>query len=193
MREVIKKVLTEAKHPAVMSSFGKDSMLLLSLIREVTDITKIPILWFKVDRTLKQTEFAKRIIRDWDLQVFSYYPADRYFMTFNGRTVLVDEYAFGQHRHANVIEVDKPRPLSAMRTPEMSHVWDVIFHGGKDSDEIPPLPDGSMLGAARVYAPLRTLGDADVWKQIKELNVPYDELRYAGDDSRDDGILEAAA
>lgn len=192
MREAIKEILDGAKRPAMLCSFGKDSMLLLSLLREITDITKLPLLWFRADRTAKQLEFGKRIIRDWNLQAFSYYPADRYFTELNGRTVLVDEYAFGQHRHANVVEA-KPRPLSAMRTPEMSHVWDVIFHGGKDSDEIPPMPDGSMLGAARFYAPLRTLSDEDVWGQIHRLSVPYDELRYSGDDSRDDGVLEAAA
>jgi len=193
--EQVRALMSESAHPAMLCSFGKDSMLLLSILRKVRK--DFPLIWLRTDRNSQQMEFAKRIINDWDLHVFSFPPADVYAVPGS----MIYEYAFGAQRFPVVVDIEKGTKcslnLDSLRLPRVSHIWDVLFIGVKDSDYHPLLgygkeffpANGYQLGNAKVYAPLREMTDDQVWQSIRELNVPVDEQRYAGDDSRDDGTL----
>jgi phosphoadenosine phosphosulfate reductase len=70
-KELIKNSLEKYDKVAVASSFGKDSMVLLHLVRQVNPNVKV----FGVfsDTEFKETyEFADKIIKDWDLDFTRY-------------------------------------------------------------------------------------------------------------------------
>lgn len=199
-RETVRRVLATAKRPALMWSGGKESQLLLWLIREV--VKDIPLLWFRTDREPAQTKFAKQMIHDFNLQVFSYAPAEVYFVPNGDEITLIHEYSFGRNRFPSLIDIECGEKcslkLDPMRTLQMSHVWDAIFLGVRDDDHHLILgqgqdflpEDGYWLGDAQVYSPLRKMSEENVWDAINELHVPVDRQRYSGDESRDDGTLK---
>lgn len=198
-RQIIREVLQQAQHPAVMLSGGKDSMLLLSLAREVKDV---PCLWFRSGMTHEQERFTKRMIMEWNLDVWCWEPADVYVIPNDEGLSLIKEQAFGPHRFPVVVDIVEGErciaDVSTERTPQLyPHFTDILI-GYKDTDYHWSLggsgfcpPDGWMLGRAKMFAPLRHLSDAEVWKAIRELNVPVDEERYAGDEAKDGGQVSA--
>lgn len=191
-RQIIKEVLDRAECPALLCSFGKDSMLLLSLIREVK---QIPLIWFRSGLSSEQERFAKQIIRDWDLIVWSWEPSDVYVLPNDKGFTLVREQAFGVHRLPLLTDIEPGSKcvfsFPAVRTRSLFPHFDYIFAGWRDSDPDgegcywitgpTPFPeDGYSLGKAKVYAPLRHLKDSEVWQAIRELNVPVAD-RYQGE------------
>lgn len=183
-RQNIREALNTAQCPAVMSSFGKDSLLLLTLVREQR--TDIPVLWFKAATNSEQQRFARQIIREWNLVVYSYYPADVYLLTDNDNASLIQEYSFGDSRLPVVsdITVGETCSITAIpqRTPQLFLPFDLILTGYKDSDEhwlkggAELFPPDYKLGRAKICAPIRHLTDAQVREAIYNLGVPYQEI-----------------
>lgn len=182
-RSKVREALATAQCPAVLSSFGKDSMLLLTLAREVCDPA---VLWFR-DGT--DESFAKSVIRDWHLTAFSWGVADQYLLVFGDKVALIAEYSFGDDRLpvlTDVVEGTVPVPTTP-RTPKLYTPFDVILWGAKDVDshwvkgDGKFKEDGFMLGRARVFAPIRHLNDEQVLTELKRLGTPYrtesDELQ----------------
>src|SRR5689334_11212119 len=91
--KMVEEALTGSQAPAVLSSFGKDSLLLLWLARQ--HHPDIPVIWF---RTGQDERHPRRIIRDWGLTAFSWAPAAMYVLEDGERRTLVHEYGFGPHR-----------------------------------------------------------------------------------------------
>ena len=199
VRSLISEWLNIATSPVLLCSFGKDSMLLLSLIREVKDI---PLIWYRSDLIVSQREFAERIIIEWDLTVFGYAPAVRYFLPNGNGLSLINDYSMSNDRFPVVVDVEHSDrcclTISQQRTPFFSYDFDVTFTGYKNTDThlifegLEVLPeDGFQFGGTKFYAPLRDLTDEDVWTLIRELKVPFDEKRYAGNDSFNPDLLLA--
>lgn len=191
-REIVREVLGAAEHPAVLSSFGKDSMLLLSLVREVKNI---PVIWFRP----QDERFAKKIILDWDLEVWSWEPSDVYVLPNIEGLSLIREQAFGNHRFPVVVDIEEGEQCMAdvfpQRTPELFPHFDVLLIGYKDSDLHWTLggsgfcpPDGWQLGKSKVFAPLRHLTDEQIWQAIREKEIPYDVDRYDHQGSDPDSV-----
>lgn len=183
-RRKVQQVLATAKCPAVLSSFGKDSMLLLSLAREVCDFS---VLWFR-DGT--DESFAKSIIRDWNLTVFSWAPADIYLLTNGERQAMISEYSFGEDKLPMLTDLapgEKMTVQLSIHTAPLYPPFDVILWGAKDVDSHwvkgagKFKEDGFQLGGAKVYAPLRHLTDDEVRAGLDRLGVQYrtesDELQ----------------
>jgi hypothetical protein len=193
-RQIIREVLAGATNPAVFCSFGKDSMLLLSLVREIKP--DVSVLWF---RSGGREDFAKRVIMDWDLDVWSWEPADVYVLPNENGLSVVREQSFGLQRFPVVLDVEEGNRCIADFMPGRTSVlyphFDVLFLGYRDSDEHWVLggkgfcpEDGWALGKAKVYAPLRHMNDGQVWAAIKELSVPVDEERYFHDGNDPDSL-----
>lgn len=181
-RETIKAALSGVKAPAVMWSGGKDSMLLLSLVREI-DKT-IPCIWFRTPNA-----FACRMIMEWGLEAWCWEPADVYVVPNDKGLTLVREQAFGAQRFPVLLDIEAGTQCIAdvlpKRTPRLFPHFDVILSGYRNSDYHWSLggrgffpADGWSLGQAKVIAPLRHLTDAQVWAEIKAAGVPYDVERY---------------
>jgi hypothetical protein len=181
-REKIREALTGAKRPCVMSSFGKDSVLLLSLIREITD--EFDVFWFRPEG---KNDFALSLILEWDLTVYSYLPSDRFFIPSGAGIALVSDYSINGHPFPVLTDIAPGEAcslkLSKERTPYFTFPWDAVFWGLKRCDTHPALEGIKLEGdfdfaGARFVAPLWEMTDEEVWDAISTLGVPFDERRY---------------
>lgn len=184
-RQIIRDALEGAECPAVLWSGGKDSQLLLRLVHEIRP--GVPVIWFRAG--LAEQRFARRMIIELDLHVWSWQPSDVYVLPNGKGFSLIREQAFGAHTLPVVADIETGERCVAeivtQRTPALYPHFDRILIGYKDSDSHEVLggsgfcpADGWELGKALVFAPLRHMDDAQVWAVIAELNVPVDAERY---------------
>jgi hypothetical protein len=170
-----RNILEDAVTPAALISFGKDSMLLLELMREVrTD--------FDVIHFGPVSKFAENIIKQYDLTVYSWNPAQRSILIDGDTTVLVDDYSFGGELMPVIQDIepndvccgtvnDKP-PLM-----DWAYNWSDTFLGWKATDSHPifanqpHIIDGMPFGNTKLYAPLRDLTDSDVFQALFERGI----------------------
>lgn len=203
VRNHIQAILETAKRPAVLCSFGKESVLLL---HEVCKFCNPAVIWLKGDLTPAQKEFPYQMIRDWNLTVFSLTPSMRYPVPApTGEWSIVSEHEFSGSPIPIVRDLihDEKRCLLKIdldRSPGVPWPFDVIFTGWKDADRHPLLggvipypPDGVEIGGARWYAPLRDLTDVDVWAAIYELGLPFNKAKYEGNDRADPDCVIACS
>lgn len=196
-RQIIKEVLAAAAHPAVLWSGGKDSQLLLALVREVNPF--VPAIWFRSGLTAEQQAFAKSQILALDLEVWSWQPSDAYIVPNGDSLSLVREQAFGSQAFPVLSDIEDGETciadIATERTPQLYPHFDAYFIGWKDSDIHPALganpfpPDGGTLGKGKLYGPLRHMSDAQVWAAIREMNIPYDRARYEEGGADPDTVL----
>lgn len=184
VRQQIRELLAASQSPAVLCSFGKDSLLLLALVREVR--SDVPVIWFRDAATPETTKYARRLIREWNLNVYSYHPADVYLLADGEHTSLIQEYSFGEHQVPLVIDLEQGEACSlamfAERTPQLFLPFDLLLTGFKDADDhwlrggAEMFQAGLRFGRAQVVAPIRHLTDEQVRAALVELNIPYKEL-----------------
>lgn len=178
-RKKIREVLATAQCPAVLCSFGRDSLLLLALVREICP--DVRVIWF---RTGNSESFPKQIMREWGVVGLSPSPATvTLLVSPEGDISLVPEYDFAGDRLPVVHDVTPSDRcmfnIFPTRTPNLFHPWDVLLVGWKDSDthwllgQTPLKEDGFMLGRAKVFAPLRHMTDDQVRAAVIDLQLPY--------------------
>ncbi len=169
MKEKIQKILSKAKNPCVLVSFGKDSLVLL---KTILDMGYSPdILWFRDHLN----PFAERIIREWDLTVKGYAPAVRYQV----ENTVVSEYAVGNARLPLLQDIsENGKPVGMVTTPQFAYSWDYTLFGYRKTDTHPLIGRGLepeiTLGPTELIAPMYDLADADVFSLIDELNIPHE-------------------
>jgi 3'-phosphoadenosine 5'-phosphosulfate sulfotransferase (PAPS reductase)/FAD synthetase len=178
-RQTIRTALATAQSPAVLCSFGKDSMLVLALVRELRPDT--PVIWF---RTGTDERFAKRVIREWGLTAYSPSPADVYLLTDGQEQTIIHEYAFGGARLPVVVDLADGEICSLTRfprrTPTMVYPFDVVFTGYKDCDTHWLKGDASMfagnqrLDRAQIITPIRHMTDEQVRAALQDLRIPIE-------------------
>jgi len=180
--------------PAVMCSFGKDSMVLLHLIREI--VPWMPVIYHRQPWFPAKNEFADSVIRSMGLEVHDYPPAMCGVKYTKDRLELVARYPFGNAGLDLPLNTEEPLPrrdfvcglkdwLERPKTGAMSLPWTTVFIGHKSSDidpmdgELPLRSDRVAAGGIDIVFPLRDWTDADVWDYIEENKVAYDKRRYA--------------
>lgn len=188
---------------AVMSSFGKDSMVMLHLIRE--NLTRdplsahqfpMPVIHHRHPWFPHKNEFADKIIRSWALEVFDYLPLACGVKAKPEKIELVARYPFGYSAVDIPVNTEDPLPrrdyvcgLKWILRPKQAAMlwdWDTVFIGHKSSDvdpyegAVPLKHDAADVGEVSVVFPLRHWTDDDVWRYIEENHVEYDRRRYAG-------------
>lgn len=168
-RDYITETLATAKFPAVFTSFGKDSLLLMAYAPNATLYHFGPL-----------SEFAQHYIMDNDLTVFSYAPADRYLVeTENGKLAMIDEYAVNGLRIPTITDVVEGgncrHGVPTNRTMSFRFPHDVALWGYKASDFIPAivlqLEKETVLGDCRYIAPLYEMTDVDVYEALETLEI----------------------
>jgi hypothetical protein len=188
---------------AIMWSSGKDSMVLLHLIRELlpgselrTHKYPIPIIWHRHPWFPAKNEFGEDIVRSWNLEVYDFPPLACGVKCKPERIELVARYPFGgggMDLPINTVEPLKKRDfvcglewLNRPKSATFKWPWQTVFIGHKDSDIDPyegPVPlehDAADAGGVNLVFPLRRWTDDDIWQYIEENHVPFDKRRYAG-------------
>lgn len=171
MKEVIEQVFAKAKNPALLCSFGKDSLVLLKTVLDMGH--KPTILWFRDHLNL----FAEKIIREWDLTILSYAPTVRYQVD----STVVSEYAVGGARLPLLQDISEHgKPVGCSTTPQFNYPFDYSLFGYRKTD-CHPLVSTTFesefeLGPTKMVAPLYDLSDEDVFNLIDELKIPYEKI-----------------
>ena len=189
----LRDVLSESNKPVLMSSFGKDSMVMLHLVRQIENV---PVIFFKEPFFPKKYSFANRIIEDWNLAVYEYPPFATNTVARNGTFEVINYYSLkdnvilylptgiekykeGENFACSRFDfVDKPL------VKNYSFPWDLILVGHKSSDVCPILGEVPLKEMTIKYPsfscsmPLKDWTDKDIWDYIEENDVPYNERRY---------------
>jgi Phosphoadenosine phosphosulfate reductase family len=201
-KRVIQMVMTNYSKPVLMCSFGKDSMVLLHLVREVAD-QNIPILFHRDPWFSAKYEFAEKVIRDWELIVFDYPPVSVSMWQGKSIVAFTNHYQIGLDPKTkkptalalpkNIVDPEPNKPWLCGRRDFLNrpvayfnYPWDVtlIAHKSSDVDQIAgsvPLScdikqnDASGPDAA---FPLRHWTDEDVWNYTEEHSLPVQDTRY---------------
>lgn len=195
-------ILKASPKPIVLCSFGKDSMVMLHLLRRLRP--DLPVLFFREPFFPKKYAFANSVIEKWGLSVYDFPPFSTDFMYRNGVVEIgnwhnayknawlylptgVCGYGEGEDFLCSVEDLlKKPRVIWH------SFPWDTVFIGHKNGDRDP------MLGTTRltertvkarqmtIALPLMDWSDADVWDYTVRYKVPFNSRRY----DKDNGFRE---
>jgi hypothetical protein len=197
-----------AGQAVLLCSFGKDSMVLLDLIRQVLPRRELnchsyplPVIYHRHPYFPAKQEFAEGVIRSWALEVYDFPPLacgvkakmgdGRSEM---GRLELVTRYQVGSGAIDVPMNTEAPierRPfvcglqwLTRPKTLGAQWPWSTVFIGHKNSDVDPyegpvPLKDDRVHTAGvDAVFPLRHWTDDDVWDYTAQNALPYDARRY---------------
>lgn len=191
--EFIEKIIKGYKNPAIMCSFGKDSMVMLHLIRSMG--YELPVIFHREPFFPEKYEFANKIIQEWGLTVYDYPPIDTAVFKKNGFVEIINYYQARKKTimlPTGIIEPDYTKKYLCGLTDLLqkplgnyTYKWDVVFIGHKSSD-VDPLQGSVKLhldlkinaGSVDLAFPLRNWTDDDIWDYMEKNNVPYQENRY---------------
>lgn len=202
-KNVLLAGMQQYRRPCVLWSGGKDSMVLLHMLRDLYG--DLPVVCYREPWMPEKQAFVNRVISEWGLTVWDYAPSAVALCKGNGRIDVIQHYQIGQTammlargtEPLDEVAADGPtlgcgstwlcgrdtflsRPLGTFNFP-----WDAMFIGHKSSD-VDPTSGGVPLavdvmdtpGTAAAVYPLREWTDEDVFAYIERYGVPYDESRY---------------
>lgn len=181
--------------PAVLVSFGKDSMVMLGLLREAGVLSSVQIITVRHPHFPDRYIFADSIIDDWHLDPLVIQHAWNSIIAERGKVDLLGTLRFGKAKvHlpvANMVQITVKGGWSCAldnRLPPdldlLSLDFDYIFIGSKATDVDPVVGKVHVAGPelddgnTHLIFPLREWDDEDVWTVIRELDIPYDSQRY---------------
>jgi hypothetical protein len=190
----LRTVLQTYSAPVVMSSFGKDSVVMLDLLASMD--AKLPILFHREPFEPDKYAFANKLIERRGYVVYDYPPTFTQIVK-NGATMeIVNRYQVGMKAFTwlgtgiREPEDGKPwlcgyRDLYSKPCGLFNFPWDVALVGHKSSDvdpilgEIPLTVDiKATPGGCDFAYPLRYFTDAEIWEYIERFGVPYNTERY---------------
>ena len=196
-QQLLRTTVRRYRAPCFLCSFGKDSMVLLWLMREMK--LTLPVVFYRDPWWPRKYRFAERIIRELNLVTYDYAPLA--VTLWEGKAIM----AFTNHYQVgplpggvlqlpkNILPPEKgkrylcgltdvlQRPQGNFRFP-----WDLAVIGHKSSDEdqiagkVPLHVDVKLnngIGPDAVF-PLRNWTDDDIWDYTERFKVPQQEDRY---------------
>lgn len=175
-KSYIRETLAQAVNPSLLCSFGRESSLLLYLVRSIRPETTV--IWFG-DKLPTLAEIMLK--SDNSLAVMNYPPADRYFVANADGYSLIDEYSFGQTRVpmiSDVVEGKCELKFPMQTLPLFRYNADVTLWGYRAEDNHPLVntvfPQRFTLGNTVMDAPLYDWSEADVYNALDTLHIPYE-------------------
>ena len=192
-KKFIESTLASYSKPIIMSSFGKDSMVLLHLFKTM-GIT-LPILFHREPFEPKKYIFANSVILAEEYTVYDYQPSRTSMAKTGDKVEIINHYQVGDHATiwlgTGIKEPEEGKPflcgLSDIYSKPIGYFkfpWDVCLVGHKNCDMDPilgaiPLKVDINKTAACDYAyPLRYFSDEDVWEYTEKFDVAYNDRRY---------------
>lgn len=164
----------QAKHPILAWSGGKDSQLLLFLLREIYG--EFPVLVFP--HWWDNKDFVAKMVKEWDLVAYTYRPNHIYASPDH----VISYYQVGKNLLpviTDVLNFDKcglDRLNISGRVPHFE--WDLVITGSKSCDSHKLVP--KLQFPDDIYTPLWDWTDGEVHNAIDELGVPVDTRIYIG-------------
>jgi hypothetical protein len=196
--ELLRKLLNLYKNPVVMSSFGKDSMVMLDLVKRMG--RKLPILFHHEPFFPKKLEFANSVILREGYTVYDYAPSETSIVKAHGVMEIVNWYSVGKKFTYLPTGVKEPLPgepyLCGLRdlyhkptSSNFTFPWDLVLVGHKSSD-VDPIQLDVLLkvdlkkneGGPDYGFPLRHFTDEDVYQYHMEFKLPWNRYRYIKND-----------
>ncbi len=192
-KKLVAQVMGETQRPAIMSSFGKDSMVLLHLVRSLGH--KLPVIFHKEPFMPKKYRFARKVINLWDLTVYDFAPNATAVQQNGEDFEIVNYYPGGARPVVLPTGICAPAkgeaPLCGLHDIYLKPIgtyaypWDAVFVGHKSSDHDPIYGDVPLaadfarnLGSASAAFPLRHFTDEDVWAYHAQFDLPIHVERY---------------
>lgn len=197
---IIKKSLIDKTNPVVLCSFGKDSMVLLDIVRRARP--QIDVMFFKEPFQHRKYTHAERVISDLNLTIYDYPPSYTNYVQ-NGDWFDVLTYRWLNGRDWLIMPVgcsgvsDGTKALCVVRDligqPRVGRYefrWDLVFTGYKQFDNDNEFIHAKLGTKDRRLETVRSLGnivsvlplidwtDDEVWGYIEEFNVPFCRERY---------------
>jgi hypothetical protein len=180
--------------PAVLCSFGKDSMVLLHLVRKAG--YDWPVVFYREPHFPAKYDFANSVISKWNLSVYDYPARFRTVLSKNGGLEVVAHYPFGKSEILVPVGVYEPEnfdgkylcskdDILSRATGEFNVPWSAFVVGHKDSDTDPiqgslklHLDQKQTPGCPTMTFPIRGWTDKDIWQYSEEHGVPIHLDRY---------------
>lgn len=183
----------EFKKPAIMSSFGKDSMALLHLCRSMG--LNLPVVFHRYAFMVHKFKFAESIIQRWKLEVYDWHPLSCSVGIKNDILDLFSEYNIGPNSTMGlplgVLPYKENEPFVCGRDfldkPKSYFVcpWDLLLNGqrGDDQDDyLGPISLKTDLSrnkdAASIAFPFSDWTKEEVWSYIRMNDIPVQADRY---------------
>jgi len=164
----MREIFEHATNPALWLSFGKDSLLLLQFALEAGFIG--PCYFFGDELS----DFARQVISDHSLTVYSWPSADRYLIPDGEGLTQIDEYVIGKARVpliSSVVAGERCAHGEYRRfTRRFDYKHDITLTGYKKSDVSGVIgmtfPRELDIGVTRIINPLYDLTDEEVIAQL---------------------------
>lgn len=185
--------LKDFKSIALMWSGGRDSTLLLAMLRD----QNIPFSIVQLGReywTKEQKKFADSVIKEWDLQVFTFPSANVSFLGNGDEITAVFEYAVGGKTIPVLRDVIAGKrcvaDLNGLRMFNSPIDFDCYLVGSKKTDthyamdKVIPSQEWKV-GCATFVAPLYDWTGAEVLSASLAMDVPLPELKEDATDTGD--------
>ncbi len=194
--DAVVRTVCIADRAAVFSSFGKDSMVLLGLLREAGLLHRVRVITFRHADFPERYTFADDVIRDWSIDALVCHHAWNFVIAGHDRVDLL-----GTIRIRDVLI---HMPVANMQFAEETTNWscaldnemdcdrdlaqmdyDLILIGSKQGDidpvvghvRVPKMHERSASGTTLLF-PLREWSDTDVWDFLHCRAIPFDHDRY---------------
>lgn len=188
----IERALDLYKKPCLFSDFGKESVVLIHMIREWYS-KEIVIVQFRHPWFQRKYDFADRLSKEWELTLHTDLPPSGMSLIQgeNGAEI-VNHYAVGAEYYLQPVRRQSiksrmkwlcaRRDLLVRPTAKAFFPWDMILSPTKACDLVDPseltLDIRQNTASADMAFPLRHFTDAEIWGMIERWKLPYDKLRY---------------
>lgn len=192
--KVIEKVLEKYKNPVVCLSFGKDSVLMLHLLRMMGH-DQIPCVHYRVPYFPRKHAWGEQLMSEWNLNVTHIPPVSACMVESNGKNEIfwaVQMKKYNQYFLLGKLPIEGAGKWLCGRDDLLGHPkgimewpWDVAFHGHKASDDDNVLGkvviDSDIyqmdIGECALAYPIRQFTNEDVFEASLKLGVPINKAR----------------
>lgn len=197
---LIREQLNWARNPCVLSSFGKDSQVLLWMVRQIQP--KVRVIYFRGFEHSTKHSFMHRMVEEWGLDCAIPVPLSRDAIVKDSHAEVIELYELAPDRlmyfpieaEVNYIPDEKCdcaiEKLSDLTWKGQNFKFDAAFIGHRNDDVDPtlgpvPLKDyvaESENGDFRYVYPLKDWTEEDIWEVSRWQNIPQNEARYKDGD-----------
>jgi hypothetical protein len=199
--------------PVMMSSFGKDSMVMLFIVFRIMR-KRIPVIYHGSPWKPWKNDFAQGVIKAYQLEVYDYLPTASGIKVKPERLEIVNVYQMGKEPHhaiqlpVNILPPDKNFlcGLRMLARPKggILYQWNLTLIGHKSCDvdqfegHMPLKSDlVEIEGMPAVGFPLKDWSEEELWEFIEQRRVPvqygtrYKERKEIEDKDFNNDYIEA--